>query len=132
MQRLVKPATMASVSRIHPGKQPVRRHFLNEWLEAKGMKPMDLLDALNDPDRMSDLPIIDKSQVYRWLKGQLPQAAQQKRIAQAIGQEPEDLLRHPIDDWLAKFFSDRTREEAERAKKMLEAAFPPTLTGTDG
>lgn len=93
---------------------------------------MDLLEALNDPERMSDLPIIDKSQVYRWLKGQMPQPAQQKRIADAIEQEPEDLLRHPLDDWIARFFSDRSTDEKERAKQMLEAAFPSRRSGTTG
>lgn len=123
---------MSEITRIHAGKQPIRRHFIGEWLEAKGIKPMELLDALNDPERMSDLPIIDKSQVYRWLKGQMPQPAQQKRIAEALNQQPEDLLRHPIDDWIARFFANRSREEKERMKQMLEAAFPLRRSGTDG
>lgn len=123
---------MSEITRIHAGKQPIRRHFIGEWLEAKGIKPMELLDALNDPERMSDLPIIDKSQVYRWLKGQMPQPAQQKRIAEALNQQPEDLLRHPIDDWIARFFANRSREEKERMKQMLEAAFPPRRSGTEG
>lgn len=94
------------------------------------MTPPDLLDALNDPDRFSDLQQIDKSQVYRWLKGQLPHPPMQKRIADALGLDaPTDLLRHPDDDWLAKFFRDRDSEEIERIKKTLESAFP-RKTGT--
>ena len=115
---------MSDIPRIHASKQPVRRHYLAEWLEVRRMKPMDLLEALNDPDRLSDLAFIDKSQVYRWLKGQMPQPAQQVRIAKALEMEPDELLRPPVDDWLAKFFADRTEEEKERARRMLEAAFP--------
>lgn len=110
---------------IHQGKEPVRRHFLREWLAEKDMSPSDLLDALNDEERSMDLPAIDKSQVYRWLKGQMPQKAMQVRLAAALElSDPADLLRAPQDDWLTKFFEERSVEEKERARQMLEAAFP--------
>lgn len=110
---------------IHQGKEPVRRHFLKEWLDDKGMTPTELLEALNDPERSMDLPGIDKSQVYRWLKGQMPQKAMQVRIAAALEmKDPAELLRAPQDDWLTKFFEERSLEEKERARQMLEAAFP--------
>lgn len=116
---------MSEPTRIHQGKEPVRRHFLKEWLDERNMSPMDLLAALNDEDRSLDLPPIDKSQVYRWIKGQLPQEAMQVRIAAALNlDEPEDLQRSPEDDWLAKMFKAMTAEEKDRARKLLEAAFP--------
>lgn len=95
------------------------------------MTPPELIEILNDPDRWGDdYKPIDKSQVYRWLKGQMPQAAQQIRIARALEMEnPADLLRDPLDDWFAKFFSDRNRDEMERMKQMLEAAFPRKKAG---
>lgn len=95
------------------------------------MTPPELIEILNDPDRWGDdYKPIDKSQVYRWLKGQMPQAAQQVRIARALEMEnPGDLLRDPLDDWFAKFFRDRNRDEMERMKQMLEAAFPRKKAG---
>lgn len=95
------------------------------------MTPPDLVEALNDPDRWGDdYKPIDKSQIYRWLKGQMPQAAQQIKIARALEMEnPADLLRDPLDDWFAKFFNDRSRGEMERVKQMLEIAFPHKKAG---
>lgn len=122
---------MSKPTRIHQDKTPVRRHYLAEWLEARHMTPPDLVEALNDPDRWGDdYKPIDKSQIYRWLKGQMPQAAQQIKIARALEMEnPADLLRDPLDDWFAKFFNDRSRGEMERVKQMLEIAFPHKKAG---
>lgn len=119
------------VTRIHQNKQPIRRHFLNEWLVAKNLKPADLVDLLNDPDRSMDLEEIGKSQVYRWLAGQLPHPATQQRIAQALGEgdRPEALLRHPDDDWVARFMDGRSQEEIQRIKNTLENAFPKKDAG---
>lgn len=125
---------MPNVSKIHQNKSPVRRHYLAEWLEAKHMTPVDLLAVLNDPERSMDLPEVDKSQVYRWIKGQMPQAPMQERIAGALGfpGEPEKLLQDPTMDWLAAFFRDKTEEQKERAIQMLKVLFPDSKTGTDG
>jgi len=116
---------MTDVPSIHQGKTPIRRHFIKEWMENQGVSVSDLLALLNDDERSMDLPRVDKSQVYRWQKGQMPQPAMQKRVADALGLEDEaDLLRPPEDDWFVKFFSERSKEELERARAMLEAAFP--------
>lgn len=98
------------------------------------MTPVDLVDALNDPDRSMDLTEVDKSQVYRWLKGQMPQAAMQNRIAAALGfeGEPEKLLQDPTMDWLADFFRDKTEEQKEKAIQMLKLLFDNNKTGTNG
>lgn len=131
---MVEFATMGKITNIHQGKQPVRRHFIAEWLEAKNMTPMDLLDALNDPERSMDLGEVDKSQVYRWLKGQMPQAPMQRRIAGAFGFEdqPDKLLQDPTIDWLSSFFEDKTESQKEKAIQMLKLMFPEGKTGTDG
>lgn len=100
------------------------------------MDPMDLVNALNEAEDMSEAPI-DKSQIYKWLKGQLPHAPTQLRIAAALellnfetGQpDPELLLAHPSQDWIARKFKDRSTADFERAKQMLELAFPDK-TGT--
>lgn len=93
----------------------------------------ELLAVLNDPERSMDLGAIDKSQVYRWVKGQMPQPAMQARLAGALGlDDPASLLRHPDDDWFIEFFSGRSRDEIRRMKLALEAAFPRLeKTGTE-
>lgn len=98
------------------------------------MTPVDLLAALNDPDRSMSLTEVDKSQVYRWLKGQMPQPAMQSRIAGILGfeDEPERLLQDPTMDWLSEFFRDKTEEQKEKAIQMLKLWFSENRTGTDG
>lgn len=130
-----KECDMTNIANIHKGKTPVRRHFFAEWLEARGMKPMEFMNAWNElhPDQ-----IIDKSQVYRWLKGQLPRPESMLRIAAILHLEHEDgspdpdaLLRHPDNDWFARKLKGRPREEIERIKQVIDAAFPDK-TGTNG
>jgi len=99
---------------------------------------MELLNALNDAADMGT-PVIDKSQVYRWLAGQLPHRETQLRIAAALelinpetGEpDPERLMTHPAHDWIARKFKDRSMDEFERLKTLVEAAFPDK-TGTKG
>lgn len=102
---------------IHKGKQPNRPHFIREWAEHRGFhKQADLAKALE----------ADKSVVSRWYKGTSPTEDWQKRLAELFHCEPESLFRHPDDDWFTKFFRNRQRDELERMRKMLEAAFPPS------
>lgn len=99
------------------------------------MEPMELLNQLNDAD--TSLPPVDKSQVYRWLKGQMPQPHMQIRVAGALqifdletgDPDPEGILRHPDQDWFARMTKDRSDDEIKRLKQMVELAFPPK-TGT--
>lgn len=127
---------MKSVARIHQGKTPIRKHYIAEWLEARDMEPMDLLSGLNESD--TSLPAVDKSQVYRWLKGQMPQDKMLARIAEALEirdvetrePDPNGIFRHPDHDWLESKFKGRERDEIERIKQMVDLAFPPK-TGTN-
>lgn len=97
------------------------------------MSPVELLDALNDPDRPMEYNEVDKSQVYRWLKGQLPQPQMQKRISEALHlEDPAQLLSDPVDDWLARFFRDKTDKQKESAIQMLKLWFESQKTGTNG
>lgn len=68
---------------------------------------------------------VDKSQTTRWFQGQLPQPAYQKKIATLFGIEPEALLRHPDDDWVARMFAGRDAKEREHMKRSIETTFPP-------
>jgi hypothetical protein len=133
--RIGKIRDMKALSRIHQGKQPNRRHFINEWLQARDMDPMDLLNKLNEAD--TSLPYVEKSQVYRWLKGQLPQLPMQIRIAGALeivdietGEpDPDGLMRHPDLDWFARKLQHSDEEDIKRLKAIVELTLQPR-TGT--
>lgn len=78
------------------------------------MRASDLIEQLD----------ADRSTVYRWLDGQMPQPHWQERIAALFSIEPDVLLRHPDDDWLARFFQGRNEEEIARIKQAMELAWP--------
>lgn len=111
---------MNEITRIHRDKQPRRPHFIPEWAERRDLTQADLARELG----------ADKSVVSRWFNGTTPGIEWQKQLADLFHCEPESLFRHPDDDWLSRFFQNRSREEVERIKTMLEAAFPHKKTGT--
>lgn len=114
--RMVEPV------RIHKSKQPRRPHYIQEWAEARGYHTQaELAEQLG----------ADKSLVSRWYSGASPSQEYQERLAGLFECEPESLFRHPDDDWFAKFFRDRSRDELLRIKTTLEAAFPKR-DGTKG
>jgi transcriptional regulator with XRE-family HTH domain len=106
---------MASTAAIHGSKTPPRIHYIPEWAERRGLTQADIVRVTG----------IDKSNVSRWFKGVVPRHEHLLILVGCLGaSEPSDLFRHPDDDWLARLFRDRTREERERMIKTLEAAFP--------
>lgn len=108
---------MSNLVKIHQQKQGRRPHFLREWAEYRGKKQSDISRETG----------IDKSQVSRWFDEEKPSTPSAKSLDVLAGYfetEPEALFRHPDEDWLARFFADRKREEVERIKATLEAAFP--------
>ena len=110
---------MVNVIRIHADKQPNRPHYIPEWAEHRGfVTQAELAEELN----------VDKSVVSRWYSGGSPGKRHQVALAELFQCERESLFRHPDDDWLTRFFRDKTREEVQRAKTLLEAAFPRTGT----
>lgn len=66
----------------------------------------------------------DKSVVSRWFGGATPTPAWQEKLAALFNCDPESLFRHPDDDWLRRFLQGRAKDEVERIKQTLEAAFP--------
>jgi hypothetical protein len=89
-----------------------------------------------------DQPPIDKSQVYRWIDGQMPQARFLTRIAWALKifttdddgiekpePDPTGILRDPNLDWFARQVQGRSEDELKRLRSIVENAFPKR-TGT--
>lgn len=105
---------MTQVVQIHGGKQPRRPHHIRDWAELRNMKAAEIARAID----------ADKSLVSRWFAGATPTTDYQDKLAALFGTTPEGLFRHPDDDWLTRFFADRSREEVERIKATMETAFP--------
>jgi transcriptional regulator with XRE-family HTH domain len=106
---------MSAPVRNHTVKNNNKIHFIREWAERRGMRQADIVRGLG----------VDKGLVSKWFNGALPQAENILRLAELFAlDEPSDLFRHPDDDWLAKFFRDRSQEELKRMIATLEAAFP--------
>lgn len=101
-------------TRIFPNRQPRRPHHLEDWAIKYGLTQADIARELG----------ADKSLVSRWFNGTTPGVDYQRRLADLFHTDEEGLFRHPDDDWLAKFFKDRSRDEVARIKSTLEAAFP--------
>jgi hypothetical protein len=128
---------MRKPTRIHQNRTTFRRHYLREWLEEREMSAMDLLDLLNEAADMETQPL-DKSQVYRWLRGQLPHRPTQVRIAAALelndpetGEpNPEILMMHPAMSFLAERVDVDSPEDMEKLRQLVEITFPHR-TGTD-
>lgn len=100
-------------------KQPNRPHYIPEWAERRKLKQADIARQLD----------ADKSVVSRWFDGATPSPDYQVRLAALLvgdAESSESLFRHPDDDWIVKFFRDRSADEVERIKATLEAAFPRT------
>jgi transcriptional regulator with XRE-family HTH domain len=112
---------MSRQAKIHGGKTPFRIHFIAEWAERRHLRQTDFVEALD----------VDKGLVSRWFSGSLPQASNLERIAGLLEVDVNMLFRHPDEDWLSEFFKGRSEEERNRARQVLEIAFPPK-TGTDG
>jgi hypothetical protein len=107
-------------TRVTRARQPTRPHFIPEWAERRGYGTQaELAEALG----------ADKSVVSRWYDGATPGKKWQKKLVALFHcQEPDGIFRHPDDDWLAKFFRDRSEDEVLRAKQLLETAFPLKIT----
>lgn len=106
--------SMKESAHEHRKRQPRRPHFIKEWAEAQGLKQADLSRELD----------ADKSVISRWYAGASPGDEWQTRLAKLFGCEPEALFRHPDEYWLTEFFANRTRDEIEKMKQILEIAFP--------
>lgn len=112
-------AAMDKTASIHARRQPRRPHHIEDWAERRGLRQVDIVEQLG----------ADKSVVSRWFKGSTPSEEWQEKLAALFHCDPESLFRHPDEDWLKRFMQQRSLEEVERMKQILEAAFPQK-TGT--
>ena len=111
---------MARPARIHSkGGEPHRIHFLVEWADHRSLTQADIAKELG----------VDKSTVSRWFKGSLPAERHMLPLVGLLGISTSALFRDPHDNWLSEFFAQRTREEKERAQRILREAFPNKKTG---
>lgn len=115
--------------------QKLRRHCLPEWMEERGVSAPKLVELLNENATEGE-GLIDKSQVYRWMKGQLPHAPTQERIARVLNivnpitgkVDPKLLQSHPSQAWIYAKVSNRSDDELRRMREVLDAAFPDDRT----
>lgn len=105
-------------TRIHSGKTPIRRHYIEEWAGKRGLRKADISRETG----------ADKSLVGRWFEGSVPGDEYLEKLGALFGTDREGLFRHPDEDWIAKFFKDRSDADRERAKELLTLAFPKTGT----
>lgn len=113
---------MSNTVRIHTDKEPIRNHFIVEWAEKRGLSQADIVREIG----------ADKGLVSRWFKGTNPKQDYLEKLAAIFETDVSGLYRHPDDDWLAKFFRDKTEEQKEKAIQMLQLMFPDAKTGTRG
>lgn len=114
---------MSNTTKIHQGKTPIRIHFIEEWAEKRGLRQKDIVSELD----------VDKGLVSKWFnKGVLPGPEYLERLAALFGTDVHGLFQDPEDDWLAKFFRDKTEEQKEKAIQMLKIMFDNKKEGTNG
>ena len=114
---------MNNIKRIHTDKTPIRIHFIAEWAEKRNLRQADVVREIG----------ADKGLVSRWFDGTLPKPEYLEKLAALFDTDVHGLFRDPDDDWLAKFFRDKTEEQKERAIDMLRILFNENgKTGTDG
>lgn len=114
MVDLITVAAMARPTRIHKDKFPIRFHYIPEWAARRKLKQADIVREL-----ASD---VNKSTVSRWFSGVVPAEAHLIALTELFAAgEPAALFRHPDDDWIARFFRDRSPAERDRALRLLKA-----------
>ena len=113
---------MSNIEAIHQDKTPVRIHFIVEWADKRGLIQADISRKIG----------ADKGLVSRWFDGTVPKPEYLEKLAELFNTDVHGLFRHPDDDWLTRFFQDKSEEQREQAIKMLKLMFETSRTGTDG
>jgi transcriptional regulator with XRE-family HTH domain len=109
----------APLATIYANRQPRRPHYLAQLMERYNVTRADIVEALD----------VDKSQLSRWLDEERP-STPSPEWAQKLGEyfgkghDPVDIFTDPDVDWLSRLLKDRSADEKDRIKAMIEAAFP--------
>lgn len=106
---------MNNLTRIHTDKNPPRRHYIVEWAEHRQLSQADISRELG----------VNKGTVSKWFGGAVPRDDWLQPLAELLNTTPDGIFRDPQEDWITRFFRERSAEEKQRAMQILEAAFPP-------
>lgn len=112
---------MSNPTQIHGDKTPIRVHFIVEWAEKRNLRQVDIVREIG----------ADKGLVSRWFDGTVPKPDYLEKLAALFGTTIHGLFRHPDDDWLTRFFNDKTEKQKESAIQMLKLWFDNQKTGTN-
>ena len=113
---------MSNVTQIHSDKTPIRVHFIVEWAEKRNLKQADIVREVG----------ADKGLVSRWFDGTVPKQEYLEKLAALFDTDIHGIFRHPEDDWLARFFRNKSEEQRAHAIEMLRLLFKnDDKTGTD-
>jgi transcriptional regulator with XRE-family HTH domain len=106
--------SMGNAVTIHTDKAEARVHFIAEWLEHRGLSQADIVREIG----------VNKGTVSKWCSGALPGEDNLRTLAAFLEVEPVELFRHPQDDWITRFFMNRSTEQLKQMVATLNAAFP--------
>lgn len=113
---------MAKLHSIHAGKTPPRIHYIAEWAEKRNLSQADVTRAIG----------ADKSSVSRWFAGKLPEQPYIMKLTAVLQlEEPNDMFRHPDDNWFKRMFKDRNEQEIKTSKDLV-AVHLGVKDGTNG
>jgi transcriptional regulator with XRE-family HTH domain len=109
----------APLAQIYANRTPRRPHYLHALMERHGVTRADIVEALD----------VDKSQLSRWLdedRPSTPSPEWARKLGEFFGKGHDvvDIFTDPDVDWLSRLLRDRSADEKERIKAMIEAAFP--------
>lgn len=109
----------APLAQIYANRQPRRPHYLAQLMERYGVTRAEVVEAID----------VDKSQLSRWLDVQRPSTPSPewaRKLGEFFGKDHDtvDIFTDPDVDWLSRLLKDRSADEKERIKAMIEAAFP--------
>jgi transcriptional regulator with XRE-family HTH domain len=93
--------------------ETTKNHYIPEWASHRHLTRADISREIG----------ADRSLVSRWFAGTIPSERWLEPLANLFGVEVAAIFRHPDDDWLAKFFRDKTEEQKEAAIEVLKIFF---------
>jgi transcriptional regulator with XRE-family HTH domain len=108
---------MSKIVQIHAKKQGHRPHFIADWAEARGLRQVDIAEAVD----------ASKGIVSKWFSGSTPLEEYQIKLAHLFtgddDPDPGTIFRHPDDDWMRRFLRGRSKDEVAKIKATLEFHF---------